>query len=96
MFHNFPEMEDYIRSRNIRKRLVLANAHDDDVLEAVVTARRKGVIEPILIGLEDRIRELLAGMERRLRITTSYPAGTSGRLPGWPAEWLRTKKQIFP
>lgn len=35
MFHNFQEMEDYIRSRTIRKRLVLANAHDDDVLEAV-------------------------------------------------------------
>ena len=62
MFHNFQEMEDYIKSQNIKKRLVLANAHDEDVLEAVVTARKRGVIEPILIGKEDKIRELLAGM----------------------------------
>ena len=54
MFHNFQEMEDYIKSQNIKKRLVLANAHDEDVLEAVVTARKRGVIEPILIGKEDK------------------------------------------
>ena len=41
---------------------MLANAHDEDVLEAVVTARKRGVIEPILIGKEDKIRELLAEM----------------------------------
>lgn len=62
MFHNFREIEDYIKNQKIRKRLVLANAHDSDVLEAVVTAKRKGVIEPVLIGLEDRISSILHDM----------------------------------
>ena len=31
MFHNFQEMEDYIKSQNIKRRLVLANAHYEDV-----------------------------------------------------------------
>lgn len=70
MFHNFQEMEDYIKSQNIKKRLVLANAHDEDVLEAVVTARKRGVIEPILIGKEDKIRELLAEMGE---VAEDYP-----------------------
>lgn len=81
MFHNFQEMEDYIKSQNIKKRLVLANAHDEDVLEAVVTARKRGVIEPILIGKEDKIRELLAGndLETMARVldTISYEIMTS-------------------
>ena len=32
MFHNFQEMEDYIKSQNIKKRLVLDNYHDEHVL----------------------------------------------------------------
>ena len=87
MFHNFQEMEDYIKSQNIKKRLVLANAHDEDVLEAVVTARKRGVIEPILIGKEDKIRELLAEMGKWQKITLLFPARMRGKLPGWPAGW---------
>ena len=77
MFHNFQEMEDYIKSQNIKKRLVLANAHDEDVLEAVVTARTRGVIEPILIGKWGKWQ----------KITLLFPARMRGKLPGWPAGW---------
>lgn len=65
MYHSFQEMEDDIRARQIKKRLVLANAHDDDVLSAVVTAYKKEVIEAILIGPADSIKELLAGLGER-------------------------------
>ena len=96
MFHNFQEMEDYIRSRTIRKRLVLANAHDDDVLEAVVTARRKGVIEPILIGLEDRIRELLAGMGEKAEDYHIIPCGDEREAARMACRMVKDKEADIP
>ena len=59
MFHNFKELEEYILDQGIKKRLALANAHDEDALEAVVMAVRKGVIDATLIGVSDKITEIL-------------------------------------
>lgn len=39
------------------KKLVVAVAEDDDVLSAVGMARKKGFIDPLLIGDKDRIKE---------------------------------------
>ncbi len=60
-FTSFAEIEDYIRSHHLIKRVALACAHDEDALKAVVHARNKGIIEPILIGKEPEIRALLSG-----------------------------------
>ncbi len=62
MFASFQEIESYIKNNGTRKRIALAGAHDDDALAAVVNAYRKGVITAILIGHEDKIRELLADL----------------------------------
>lgn len=59
MFHSFQEIEDYILSQNIRKTLALANAQDQDALEAVVNAVRKGVIHAVLIGVPEKTCEIL-------------------------------------
>lgn len=59
MFHNFKEMEAYIKTKNLKQKLVLANAHDEDVLSAVIMAKKEGVINPILIGIRDTIQTLL-------------------------------------
>jgi Phosphotransacetylase len=63
MFKNFDDIEQYILGEKIKKRLVLCGAHDEAVLEAVVNAKRKGVITGILIGDKPKILELLAQME---------------------------------
>lgn len=96
MFHNFQEMEDYIKGRNIRMGLVLANAHDKDVLEAVVMAKRKGVIEPTLIGLEDRIKSLLDEMGEdagSYRIILCTDEGESARMA---CEMVKNKEAHIP
>jgi len=38
-----------------RKKIVVAAAEDDNVLEAVFTAKKEGIIEPILIGNTEKI-----------------------------------------
>ena len=40
--------------------MALAGAHDLDALRSLVDARRKGIVEAILIGREEKIRALLA------------------------------------
>lgn len=62
MFHSFKEIEDYILSQGTRKKLALANAQDEDALEAVVTAVKKGVVDAVLIGVPEKIEELLKKM----------------------------------
>jgi len=62
MFHNFQEIERYILDSGIKKTLVLANAQDDDALSAVVEAVNKGVVRAVLIGIPEKITELLTAM----------------------------------
>ena len=57
------EVEQYILSKNEKKRLVLCGAHGRNALEAVVDAKKKGVITAILIGDEPKILSLLDAME---------------------------------
>ena len=63
MYRSFKEIEDKILSEKKKYRLVLANAHDDDALSAVVYAVNKGVIDATLIGKEEEIRNLLKSFE---------------------------------
>lgn len=62
MFHCFKEIEAYILEQKIKKRLVLANAQDEDTLSAVVMAAKRGVIEPVLVGIPEKIKDLLNKM----------------------------------
>ena len=60
-FQSFAQIEEYVLSSGIQKRIVLANAHDAHSLPALIDARRKGIAEGILIGHADRILALLSG-----------------------------------
>ena len=62
MFTNFKELEAYVLARNTKKRIALANAHDEPALSAVVNAKRKGVVEGTLIGKQDMIIDMLHEM----------------------------------
>ena len=54
MFTTFKEIESYVLSQNMKKRIALANAHDEPALSAVVNAKRRGVVEGTLIGKRPR------------------------------------------
>lgn len=59
MFHNFKEIEETILKSGIKRTIALAGAHDSYSLEAVVEAKRKGLIHAVLIGKENEIKKLL-------------------------------------
>ncbi len=49
VFHNFDEMIEKVKGVPAKARLVVAAAGDEHTLDAVVKARREGIIEPILV-----------------------------------------------
>ena len=62
MFTNFKELEAYVLSHKNKKRIVLANAHDEPALSAVVNAHRRGVVDGTLLGKKNEILALLREM----------------------------------
>lgn len=65
MFKNFDEIEKYVLDSKIVKTVALANAEDNHTLEALVMAKRKGLVKGILIGNTSKIKELLKSMNEQ-------------------------------
>ena len=62
MFRSFEEVEEFVLSQGVKKRIALAAAHDEPALSAVVDARRRGVVDATLVGDGSQIRALLSQM----------------------------------
>lgn len=62
MFQNFKQIEEYLITENVHKRIVLCGSHDNLALGALVRAKRKGFLSATLIGDEEKTRALLADM----------------------------------
>lgn len=59
VFHNFNELIEKVKGEPAKKIMAVACANDDHTLEAVVHARREGIIEPLLVGDEKIITGIL-------------------------------------
>ena len=99
MLTNFKELENYVLSQNMKKRIALANAHDEPALSAVVNARRKGVVEGTLVGKKDEIIAMLHEMgesERDYEIVDFDGEETGWRPPRSPCSWCGKGRPISP
>jgi len=47
-----------IAKNKARQKISVAAAGDQDVLEAIMNARELGIVEPVLVGDTERIREI--------------------------------------
>lgn len=59
VFHNFDELIEMVKGNPDRKRMAVAVAGDEHTLEAVIHARKEGIIEPVLVGEKSVIMEIL-------------------------------------
>ncbi|MBR2675064.1 MAG: bifunctional enoyl-CoA hydratase/phosphate acetyltransferase [Mogibacterium sp.] len=59
MLRNLKEMAELVKANPIKKRIVLACAHDEHSLDAVYEAFKEGIVDPILVGRESEIREIM-------------------------------------
>ncbi|MCM1273303.1 MAG: phosphate butyryltransferase [Clostridium sp.] len=63
--NNFDGLLDKVKSCSIKK-LAVAVAQDDAVLEAVSVAKERNIADAILVGDEDKIKEIAAGINMDL------------------------------
>ena len=59
MYCNFNEMMDAIRKSADKKTVAVAAAHDHEVLECAVEAKKERIADFILIGKTEKIKEIL-------------------------------------
>ena len=60
MLKDFKAMEELVKANPVKKRIVLACAHDEHSLDAVHEAFKEGIVTPVFIGKEDEIRKIMA------------------------------------
>ncbi len=66
VFHNFDELIAKVKGAPEKKIMAVACANDDHTLEAVVNARREGIIEPLLVGDKKNILEILEKLDEKI------------------------------
>lgn len=59
MLKNFKAMEELVKAHPVKKRIVLACAHDEHSLDAVYEAYKEGIVSPVFVGKEDEIKSLM-------------------------------------
>jgi phosphate butyryltransferase len=59
VYHNFDQILEKVRKNPVKRKVAVAGAADRHVLEAVLEARRTGIINPVLIGESAEIESLL-------------------------------------
>ena len=60
MINNLKELAEAAKAMEKKTIVAVVEAHDAHTLEAVATAKKDGIIEAMLIGNEEKIREILA------------------------------------
>ena len=72
MFKNFTEMAEMVKSHPVKKRIVLACAHDEHSLEAVNEAVKEGIVEAVLVGKKEEIKAIIKEHGFTLENVTIY------------------------
>ena len=60
MIKSFEELKERLLAQPVKRKVAVVCAHDEHTLEAITKAASDGLVEPILIGIEDKIKEILA------------------------------------
>lgn len=58
-YKNFEELFASLKESTVKKTCVVADAGDDHTLDAVVQAKKDGLMTPILVGNEEEIKRIL-------------------------------------
>lgn len=62
IYNDFDQLIKKVKNFPTMKRVAVAAAEDEHTLEAVFKARSEGIVEPILVGNKERIKEIIKSM----------------------------------
>ena len=60
MIKNFEQLKAMLKAMPVKRKVAVVPAQDEHTLEAISHAYKDGMVEPVLIGDEPKIREILA------------------------------------
>lgn len=63
MVKSFEEVKERLLAFPVKRKIGVAAAHDEHTLDAVVMAARDGLVDPVLVGDEEKIRQLLKELD---------------------------------
>jgi len=64
MYRSFEEIASAAKANPIKRNMVVAGAADEGVLKSVIHARGEQIVNPILVGEKDKIREILSALDQ--------------------------------
>lgn len=63
MIKNFDELKEMLRKEPVKRTVAVVAAQDEHTLEAVVMAHKDGLVEPVLLGEEEKIHKILKKLD---------------------------------
>lgn len=66
VYKNFSEVIKKVQTNEMKRRVAVVAAQDEQTLEAVFKAKKDGIVEPILIGDRQKIRQVLCNLQVEL------------------------------
>ena len=63
MVKSFEEVKQRLLACPVKRKIGVAAAHDEHTLDAVVMAARDGLVDPVLVGDEEKICRLLKELD---------------------------------
>ncbi len=63
MIKNFEQLKEMLKAMPVKRKVAVVPAQDEHTLEAISHAYKDGMVEPVLIGDEPKIREILAQLD---------------------------------
>ncbi|MCG8484511.1 MAG: phosphate butyryltransferase, partial [Clostridia bacterium] len=94
VYRNFKELIAKVNSTK-RKRVVVAAAHDEHSLEAVLEAGKKGIVDFLLVGDREKINEISTGLGYDIDNSLMIQASDYEEAAFLAVECIREKKGDF-
>jgi phosphate butyryltransferase len=66
VFENFNKLINKVKSNQEKRRVAVVCAEDEHTLEAIFLAKGDGIVNPILIGNSEKIKEILEKQKNKI------------------------------
>ncbi len=76
VYKNFDELVAKVKGYPSMKRMAVAQAGEEHTLEAVLNARKEGIVQPILVGNKEEIKKILVKLGEEVPDCDIYEASS--------------------
>lgn len=95
VFQNFNQIIAHVKSMPVGARMAVAAAGERHVLEAVLHARREGIVQPLLIGEKQEILRILAELQEEVPESDIYDRPDPAEAARLSVRLVRERKADF-